>query len=140
MGKDGGGKAERSAADDGNVGLGRIASGEGELKGHGSRAPGERPARAAVAVVMHDELVADTLSLDARTLGAERTGADGNFKEAIFVGANGGQWRNGVVEGQGGDARGADRRTRTSRRKTERGNGSRGLKEVTPVHKSSHYY
>ena len=134
LGQDGGGQAESSAADDGNVGLRGVAAGEGEIERDGSGAPGERPAGAAVAVVVDDELVAYPLGFDAWALGAEGPGADGDFEEAVFVGADGGERGDGVVEGKRGYTGGADGGSGAAGGEAERGDGSRGLEEVTPVH------
>ena len=100
--QDGRGEAEGSAADDGDVGLGGVGAGESEGDGALAGAPGERPAGAAVAVVMHDQFIPDALGLDARADGAERTQAYSDLEQAVFVGADGRERRDGVVEGKRG--------------------------------------
>ncbi len=105
------GEAEGSAADDGYLlgGGGSAGGSEREVDRMYGRAPGERPAGAAVAVVVDDELAADAFGFDAWPLGAERTGADGDFGEAVGVGVDEGERWDGVAGGEGvGDvARGA---------------------------------
>ncbi len=102
LGEDGGGQSEGSAADHRDVGLRRFAAGEREVEGDLAGAPGERPAGAAVAVVVDHELVANLFGFDARTLRAEGPGADRDLEEAIFVGADGGQRRDFIPEGERG--------------------------------------
>src|SRR5262249_962032 len=57
--------------------------------GNRARAPGERPAAAAMTIVVDDELVADLLGVEPRARGAERTQADGYVEQAIEARRNG---------------------------------------------------
>ena len=71
-----GGDADGAAADDGDVAR---AIGHGVTRRQRGRPPGQRPAAAAMAVIMDDALVADGFDIEARPGGAERTQADGDM-------------------------------------------------------------
>ncbi len=53
-----------------------------------------------MAVVVHDALAADVFGFDARADGAKGAQADGDFEEAVLVGADGRERWDGVVEGE----------------------------------------
>src|SRR5438874_2315382 len=64
-----------------------LPAGECPLCGHGARAPGQRPAAAAVPVVVNDGLAEDLLDLEPRALSAERSRADRDAGDAVGAGA-----------------------------------------------------
>ncbi len=140
--EDGGGEAEGSAADDGDVLAGGVGAGEGLGDGDFAGAPGEGPTGAAVAVVMDDEFVwiaaraaeSELFGLDARADGAKGAEADGDLEEAVFVGADGREGWDGVVEGEGWGGGGMDHSGGAAGEEAAGGEGSGGVEEVAAVH------
>jgi hypothetical protein len=86
----GGGQADGTAADDGDVLLARRQDQRQCFLG---RAPGQRPSAAAMAVVVDNGLAVEALGLDARALRAEGARGDGDVDDAVGAGADGGQRR-----------------------------------------------
>src|SRR6202044_2872611 len=75
-----GGKPHRAAADDPDLAL---AGGHRLAHGNAARPPRQRPAAAAMTVVVHDPLLPDPLDVEARPSSAKRAGADGNLRDAV---------------------------------------------------------
>jgi len=99
----GGGEADGSGTEDGDV-VGALGGGHGGLGGDGGRSPGERPAAAAVAVVVDDGLGAELFDVAAGSGGAEGTGADGDTEDAVGVSSERDQGGVTVVERKRGRA------------------------------------
>ena len=76
---------QRAAADHRHFAL---ACGQDLAYGERARAPRQRPAAAAVTVVMNDRLAAEPLGFDARPLRTKRSCADGDRDEAVRLRAH----------------------------------------------------
>ena len=88
--QDGGGQAQGAAAD--HRDLARAAL-HRLLHRDGARAPGERPATAAMAVIVHYQGVADHLRVETRTGGAKRAQANGDIEQPVLMRPYRGQCR-----------------------------------------------
>ena len=96
---DGGRESEGSAADDRHVAAAE-QRGPGLRHRHVGRTPRQRPAAAAMSIVVHDDAVADVLDVHSRPGSTEGPQAHGGAEDAIGVGPNRDDGTHRVVEGQ----------------------------------------